>query len=94
MPSTTSYNFGDIVLVAFHRKRPDVILMAVTSQVRRAPGFGEVLIQEWRGAGLIKPSVILPVVFNAEKHIVLKRLGRLDEEDQQVLGKIMRAVIG
>ncbi len=115
MPSTTSYSFGDIVLVAFpfsdqvgskkrpavvvssdayHRQRPDVILMAITSQVRRAPGFGEALIQDWQAAGLLKPSAIKPVIFTAEKRIVLKRLGRLKEVDQQALSKVIEVIIG
>jgi hypothetical protein len=37
---------------AYNRQRPDVILMAITSQVRRAPGFGEAVIQDWQAAGL------------------------------------------
>lgn len=115
MPSTTSYSFGDVVLVAFpftdqvgskkrpavvvssdayNRQRPDVILMAITSRVRRMPGFGEVLIQEWQGAGLIKPSAVKPVVFTAEKRIVLRRLGRLNKTDQRALRETIRAVIG
>jgi mRNA-degrading endonuclease toxin of MazEF toxin-antitoxin module len=40
--------------------RPDVILMAVTSQVRSTPLYGEIVITEWRKAGLVKPSVIKP----------------------------------
>ena len=115
MPSTTSYSFGDIVLVAFpftdqlgskkrpavvvssnayNRQRPDVILMAVTSQVRHVPGFGEVLIQEWRSAGLIKPSAVKPVLFTAEKRILLKRLGRLKEGDQRELREVIGKITG
>lgn len=66
MPNTTSFEFGDIVLVAFpftdqlgskkrpavvvssatyNQQRPDVILMAGTSQVRQTPGFGEVIVK-------------------------------------------------
>jgi mRNA interferase MazF len=41
---------------AYDLHRPDVILMAVTSQVRQTPGFGEVLIKDWRAAGLSSPQ--------------------------------------
>jgi len=43
---------------AYHQARADVILMAVTSQVRQRPGFGESMIRDWQAAGLLKASVI------------------------------------
>ena len=44
---------------AYHQRRPDVIVMAVTSQILRPPGaLGEVLIGDWQGAGLPKASLI------------------------------------
>lgn len=115
MPSTTGFEFGDIVLIAFpftdqagskkrpavvvssdayNRQRPDVILMAVTSRMRRTPGFRENVIQDWQSAGLLKPSAVKPVVFTAEKRIVLKRLGRLKEEDQRAVRESIAAIFG
>ena len=47
---------------AYQRERPDLIIMAITSQVRSAQAFGEVVVQDWQGAGLLKPSAIKPVV--------------------------------
>jgi len=46
--STPSYNLD----------RPDVIVMAITSQFRPSPIVGEVWLSDWQGAGLLKPSVI------------------------------------
>jgi hypothetical protein len=42
--------------LAYHRARRDVILMSITSQVRGSGEFGEVLVQEWQRAWLLKPS--------------------------------------
>ena len=43
---------------AYHQGRPDVIVMAVTSQILRPAGaLGEVLISDWQGAGLPKASL-------------------------------------
>ena len=42
---------------AYNAARPDVVVMAVTSQLRPSPAFGEVWIGEWREAGLIKEVV-------------------------------------
>jgi mRNA interferase MazF len=48
---------------ACQRQRPDVVLMAVTSQLLRPAGaVGEVLITEWQKAGLPKASLIKPVL--------------------------------
>jgi mRNA interferase MazF len=48
---------------AYHERRPDVIVMAVTSQILRPAGaLGEVLISDWQGAGLPKAPLIKPVL--------------------------------
>ncbi|NKC12563.1 MAG: type II toxin-antitoxin system PemK/MazF family toxin [Gammaproteobacteria bacterium] len=51
---------------ACNQARPDIILMAVTSQIRASAGFGEAVIQDWQAAGLLKLSAIKPIVFTAE----------------------------
>ena len=42
----------------YHAARRDLIIMAITSQVRHPLGFGEALVADWQVAGLIKPSVL------------------------------------
>ncbi|MGH9201172.1 MAG: type II toxin-antitoxin system PemK/MazF family toxin [Vicinamibacterales bacterium] len=79
--------------VAYNRERPDVIVMAVTSQPRRNV-FGDVSIQRWKEAGLLKPSVIKAVVATIEKRLVLNKLGRLDDRDARALGKAILTVLG
>ena len=36
---------------AYHRARPDLLIMAVTSQQPSTLSVGEVQVQDWRGAG-------------------------------------------
>lgn len=79
---------------AYNQARPDIILMAVTSQIRSKLGFGEAIIADWQAAGLLKPSLIKPIVFTAEKLIIKKALGRLEEKDNQSLKVIISTVIG
>ena len=79
---------------AYNRERPDVILMAITSQVRPAPTVGEVAIVEWRAAGLLKPSVIKPLVTTVEANLVVRQLGTLGSGDQQALRQVLAAVFG
>jgi mRNA interferase MazF len=71
-----------------------LILMAVTSQVKPRPGFGEVRIADWQAAGLLKPSVLKPILFTAEKTIIAKTLGRLKAADQDALRKVIAAMLG
>ena len=60
---------------AYHQRRPDVIVMAVTSQILRPAGaLGEVLISDWQGAGLPKASLIKPVLATLEQRLILRKL--------------------
>jgi len=115
MPPTTSYSFGDIVLVSFpftdlsaakqrpavvvsseayHRSRPDLIIMAVTSQLGPTQGVGDVQLKDWQAAGLLKSSAIKPVIATIELTLVVKRLGRLKEDDQQKLRTAIAKIVG
>ena len=99
MLPTTRYSFGDIVLVpfpftdqsdakkrpavvisssAYHNARPDLIIMAVTSQMRPTGTVGEMHI----GNTTIEAS------------LVLRRLGRLDPEEQQTLRTAINTIVG
>jgi mRNA interferase MazF len=77
----------------YHRSRRDLIIMAVTSQVR--PGtFGEVKLADWKAAGLIKPSVVKPVITTIDAALVIRRLGRLRVEDQETLRRAVDGIFG
>ena len=79
---------------AYHRGR-DVIVMAVTSQILRPAGIvGEVLISDWRGAGLPKASLIKPVIATIEQQLILRKLGALQSADVQALHAALRQILG
>ena len=78
----------------YNTERPDLIIMAVTSQIKPASIIGEVIIKDWRIAGLLRPSAIKPVITTIEKPLVIKAMGRLNEEDQKALRKSLKAVLG
>ncbi len=79
---------------AYHRERPDVILMAVTSQSRPASAVGEIAVQRWKEAGLLKPSVLKPLLATVEKGLVIRRLGRLEDEDRAALRRALGTILG
>jgi len=78
---------------AYNQHKPDVILAAITSRIRSPLGFAEAFIQDWQLAGLLKPSVLKPVFFTAQKHILARTLGQLSKADQQVLQKMIGEAI-
>jgi mRNA interferase MazF len=114
MPSTTSYDFGDVLLVPFpfsnqaavkkrpavvvssssyNQSRPDLIILALTSQPTASTVFGGTSLSHWKGAGLLKPSVFKPLLSTIEKNLVIQKMGRLHPSDQKTLQKILKMMI-
>lgn len=79
---------------AYHEQRPDLIVMAVTSQTRAAAGVGEVPVTKWEQAGLLKPSAIKPILATVEPRLVIKKIGRLHEADRATLKDTISAILG
>jgi mRNA interferase MazF len=77
---------------AYHRERPDLILMAVTSQARPA-GFGDIPVQHWKEAGLLRPSVLKPLLATVDRHLVIRTLGRLRPQDRDALRRGLRTIL-
>jgi mRNA interferase MazF len=68
--------------------------MAITSQIRPRPAFGEFTMADWKKAGLLVPSAVKPVVTTIEKGLVLKRLGRLQQADLRSLRASISTILG
>lgn len=79
---------------AYNEARPDIIVMAVTSQLRPGRSLGEVWVGRWQAAGLLKPSAIKPVFATLEQTLVVRRLGTLDAEDQGALRNAIAEILG
>ena len=67
-----------------------MVLLSVTSQGKTSPFYGDLVITEWEKAGLIKPSVIKPVIATIHKKLILRRRGKLEDIDL----KALKAVLG
>jgi len=79
---------------AYNNDRPDLILMAVTSQMRHLGNPEEAEVKDWQEAGLLKPSLIKPILATIEKTLVLKKLGSLSGKDRHALQEVLEAIIG
>jgi len=79
---------------AFHRERPDVIVVAVTSQTGKPAGIGDVMVEDWQDAGLLKVSLIKPVFATIEQSLIIRKLGALQDKDVSALRQTLREVLG
>lgn len=78
----------------YNANRRDLIIMAISSQVRQPPGFGEAHVADWQAAGLIKPSVLKPVFTTIEQGLVARTMGTLAANDLRTLRETISQVIG
>ncbi len=51
-------------------------------------------ITNWKNAGLIKPSILKPVLTTLDIKLVIKKLGRLEESDYQALQNLLKTILG
>jgi mRNA interferase MazF len=79
---------------AYNASRPDIIVMAITSQLRASRGANEFWLGDWAAAGLLKPSAIKPVMATIEQPLVLKKMGVLPATDQNALRALISRIIG
>jgi len=52
------------------------------------------MIKEWKNSGLLKPSAIKPIFVTVEKSLLLTKLGRLGNEDRELLQKTLKSLLG
>lgn len=78
----------------YNTNRRDIIIMAITSQVRSPPGFGEAAVVDWQAAGLIKPSLLKPVFTTIEQGLVVKTMGAFSVNDLHTLRNKLTQIIG
>ncbi|MEI6430196.1 MAG: type II toxin-antitoxin system PemK/MazF family toxin [Pseudanabaena sp. ELA607] len=92
---TTTKKRSTIVISSntYNRQKPNILLIGVTSQINTPLEFGEMLINEWEKAGLIKLSAVKPIITTLEKHLVIKKLGKLETKDIQSLKNLLQQII-
>ena len=65
---------------AYQRGRQEVIVAAITSNVRRRL-FGDHLIADWKKAGLLFPSVTTGILRTIKQTMIDRRLGAMTMPD-------------
>ncbi|MEX0270720.1 type II toxin-antitoxin system PemK/MazF family toxin [Leptolyngbyaceae cyanobacterium UHCC 1019] len=60
----------------YQQERIDLIVIAITSQISSSLRFGEALIVEWQAAGLLKSSIIKPILATIEQQLDYPQIGK------------------
>ncbi len=92
--STTKVRPAVVVSSAqYHATEPDLLLAALTSKVAGATGPFDYVLNDWRAAGLQRPSALKPVLFTLDPDRVLHCIGALSPTDMaQVNQRLLRAL--
>ena len=73
----------------YHRARQEVVVAAITSNVRRRL-FGDHLIADWQGAGLLFPSLVTAIVRTVKRTIIDRKLGSMPRPDMEAVDRTLR----
>jgi mRNA interferase MazF len=74
---------------AYHRGRREVVVAAISSNVRRRL-FGDHLISDWKGAGLLFPSVATGILRTITGAMIERKLGMMARPDLDAVDRQLR----
>jgi len=74
---------------AYNRGRKEVVVAAITSNVRRRL-FGDHPIVDWKGAGLLFPSVATGIVRTVTRGVIDRKLGVMGKADMDTIDRELR----
>jgi mRNA interferase MazF len=74
---------------SYHQNRQEVIVAAITSNVRRRL-FGDHVVADWPGAGLLFPSVVTGVLRTVKRTMIERRLGVMPAGDLRTIDEGLR----
>ena len=77
----------------YKRVSSDIIIIAITSKFDEIITAGECIVEDWEGAGLLKPSATKPAISTIEAKLVIKQLGSLSHRDLTSLEVVLRKLL-
>lgn len=78
---------------AFHEARQEVVVAAITGNIQRRL-FGDHLISDWKGAGLLFPSLATGIVRTVKRTMVDRTIGSMAEPDMKAVNQNLRRCLG
>lgn len=79
---------------AYNTASSDLVIMAVTSHKEKISGLDECAIENWKEAGLLKPSYIKTAISTVERKLILKKLGSLSKKDIFSADNLLKQFLG
>ena len=77
----------------YNRSRQEVVIAAITSNIRRRL-FGDFLIADWKRAGLLFPSVVTGVMRTVKQMMIERKLGSMLKSDMETIDRELRRSLG
>jgi mRNA interferase MazF len=78
---------------AYHRARQEVIVAAITSNVKQRL-FGDYALADWKGAGLLFPSMVTGVLRTIKRSMIDRKLGTMAERDLEAFDRELGRSLG
>jgi len=66
----------------YNLKYYDVVIMAITSNIDSNDKY---ILNDWKNEGLLKPSILKPVISTIDKSLIIKELGKLTDKDFSIV---------
>jgi mRNA-degrading endonuclease toxin of MazEF toxin-antitoxin module len=78
---------------AYNRARQEVIVAAITSNVRRR-FFGDHPLADWKGAGLLFPSSVTGILRTIKQTMIDRKLESIPKLDMAAVDRELRRSLG
>jgi mRNA-degrading endonuclease toxin of MazEF toxin-antitoxin module len=79
--------------VAYNRSRQEIIVAAITSNIRRRL-VGDHLIADWKGAGLLFPSLVTGIFRTIKQTMIDRKVGTMPKPEIQAVDLKLRQSLG
>lgn len=76
----------------YHRSRQEVVVAAITSNVNRRL-FGDYIVKDWKGAGLLFPSLVTAIFRTVKRTMIERKLGSMPTADLKGVDRELRRVL-
>ena len=78
---------------AYHRERQEVVVAAISSNIRRRL-FGDHAIADWKGTGLLFPSLVTGIIRTIKRTMIDRKLGTIPKTDMEAVDRELRRSLG
>ena len=78
---------------AYNRSRQEIIVAAITSNIRRRL-FGDHLIAGWKAAGLLFPSLVTGIFRTIKQTMIERKVGTMPKPEMQAIDLKLRQSLG